>query len=129
MQSAIFLRDYDVMCFIGIHDFEQGIRQRVRFNIRLDLPYLIPKQDDITQVFDYDFLRARITELTERTVFQTQEYLLGQVMKLCFASPRVLGACIETNKIDVYPDCAGVGCRLDMTRAEWHRHESLRAAL
>lgn len=120
MQSAIFLRDYDVLCFIGIHDFEQGIKQRVRFNIRLDLAYLIPQKDDIAQVFDYDFLRTSIAELTTHSVFQTQEYLLGQVMKLCFKSPLVQGVCIETNKIDVYPDCGGVGCLLDMTRAEWH---------
>lgn len=123
MQSALFLRDYDVLCFIGIHDFEKGQKQRVRFNIRLDLPYLIPQEDDIAQVFDYDFLRTGIAKLTEHTVFQTQEYLLGQVMALCFSFEHVQGVSIETNKIDVYPDCGGVGCRLDITRTEWLKHQ------
>ncbi|MFN4238626.1 MAG: dihydroneopterin aldolase [Vogesella sp.] len=121
MQARIFLRDFEVPCFIGIHDFERGVRQRMRFQFALTVARLVPAADRIELVLDYDYLRQQTLALVAERVFDTQEYLLGKLVDIVFSHPDVLAATVETCKPDVYPDSGGVGCSLSLTREEWQQ--------
>lgn len=121
MKAEIFLRDLALPCFIGIHDFERGVRQRMRFNFTLEVDQLVPLRDDIGLVIDYDYLRLGAQQLVADRVFDTQEYLLGKLVDIAFSHPRVQAVTVETCKPDVYPDAAGVGCRLQLSREEWQQ--------
>lgn len=119
MLAEIFLRDFVFDCFIGIHDFERGVRQRMQLNIVLEVARMVPPRDDIALVLDYDYLRLQTLALVKDRVFETQEYLLGKVVDIAFGHPAVSGVLVETCKPDVYPDSAGVGCRLRLSRDEY----------
>ena len=121
MKAEIFLRDLALPCFIGIHDFERGVRQRMRFNFTLEVARLVPPRDEIALVLDYDYLRHGAQALVADRVFDTQEYLLGKLVDIAFAHPAVLAVTVETCKPDVYPDAGGVGCRLQLRREEWQQ--------
>jgi len=107
----LFLRDFELPVHIGVHDFEQGSSQRLRFNVDLyvALADSTPQGDRISEVVDYDFVRQRITERVQRGHVHLQETLADDVLQLMLAHPGVRAACVSTEKPDVYPDCAAVG--------------------
>lgn len=119
MTAEIFLRDFVFDCFIGIHDFERGVRQRMQVNIVLQVKKIVPQRDELALVLDYDYLRLGVLDLVRERVFDTQEYLLGKIVDIAFSHTAVVGVLVETCKPDVYPDSAGVGCRLQLARDEY----------
>ena len=107
----LFLRDFEVPVHIGVHDFEQGAPQRLRFNVELYVPLAgsTPQGDDLAEVVDYDFVRERILQRVQRGHIQLQETLVDEVLQMMLAHPGVRAARVSTEKPDVYPDCAAVG--------------------
>jgi dihydroneopterin aldolase len=107
----LFLRDFELPVHIGVHGFEQGAPQRLRFNVDLYVPLAAstPHGDNINDVVDYDFVRQRIIERIARGHIQLQETLADDVLRVMLAHPGVRAARVSTEKPDVYPDCAAVG--------------------
>ena len=110
----LFLRDHTIAVDIGIHDFEKRAPQRIRFNVDLYVPLAAstPTRDDIAEVVDYDFIRGVIAERVARGHIELQETLCDDLLAAMLAHPRVLAARVSTEKPDVYPDCAAVGCEV-----------------
>lgn len=106
----VFLRDLEVQMFMGIHDFEQGVRQRVIINVDVYLaPPRLQLNDRIEEVVDYDLLKTRIVDLAQRGHYNLQETLCEKVLAACLDLPGSLAARVSSEKPDVYADCRGVG--------------------
>jgi dihydroneopterin aldolase len=107
----LFLRNYEVMINIGVHDFEKKGEQRVLINVDLYIPLAesTPKGDQLHEVVDYDFMRETIARRVAQGHIHLQETLCDDVVKAMLTHPRVRAAQVSTMKPDVYPDCEGVG--------------------
>ena len=107
----LFLRGFEVMVAIGVHEFEQHAKQRVVFNVDLYVPLAAstPQADRLAEVVDYDFIRQRITHIVAVGHVELQETLADAVLAAMLAHPQVVAARVSTEKPDVYPDCAAVG--------------------
>ena len=107
----LFLRNYEVMIKIGVHEFEKKGEQRVLINVDLYIPLALstPKDDNLEEVVDYDFMRDTIARRVARGHVQLQESLVDDVVAAMLEHPRVRAARVSTMKPDVYPDCEGVG--------------------
>ena len=107
----LFLRNYDVMINIGVHDFEKKGEQRVLINVDLYIPLALstPTADQLEEVVDYDFMRETITRRMAVGHVHLQETLCDDVVRAMLAHPSVRAARVSTMKPDVYPDCEGVG--------------------
>jgi dihydroneopterin aldolase len=107
----LFLRNYEVMINIGVHDFENKGEQRVLINVELYIPLAMstPKDDQLHEVVDYDFMRETIAKRIAQGHVHLQETLCDDVVQAMLAHPRVRAASVSTMKPDVYPDCEGVG--------------------
>jgi dihydroneopterin aldolase len=110
----LFLRDYEVWINIGVHDFEKRGEQRVVINVDLWVPLALttPQHDELDEVVDYDFIRRSIGERLAKGHIHLQETLADDVLKLMLAHAKVRAARVSTEKPDVYPDCAAVGCEV-----------------
>jgi 7,8-dihydroneopterin aldolase/epimerase/oxygenase len=110
----LFLRDYEVWINIGVHDFEKRGEQRVVINVDLWVPLSLttPRNDRLDEVVDYDFIRRSIAERVSRGHIHLQETLADDVLKTMLGHPQVRAARVATEKPDVYPDCAAVGCEV-----------------
>ena len=110
----LFLRDYEVFINIGVHAFEKTKEQRVLINVDLYVPLALstPKDDELDEVVDYDFMRRSITERVSRGHIQLQETLVDDLLALMLSHPKVRAARVSTEKPDVYPDCESVGCEV-----------------
>jgi len=110
----LFLRDYEIYINIGVHDFEKTREQRVLINVDLYIPLAVstPKADELEEVVDYDFMRRSIGERVARGHIHLQETLCDDVLAQMLTHPKVRAARVSTEKPDVYPDCASVGCEV-----------------
>jgi dihydroneopterin aldolase len=107
----LFLRDHVVQVHIGAHDFEKGVSQRLIFNVELFVPFegSTPTSDRLSEVVDYDFIRALIASRVARGHVELQETLCDELAQQMLGHPQVRAVRLSTQKPDVYPDCAGVG--------------------
>jgi len=116
----LFLRNYEVMINIGVHDFEKKGEQRVLINVDLYIPLAesTPKDDQLEEVVDYDFMRETIARRMAQGHVQLQETLCDDVVKAMLTHPRVRAVRVSTMKPDVYPDCEGVGVEVFQIKDE-----------
>lgn len=107
----LFLRNYEVMINIGVHDFEKKGEQRVLINVDLYIPLALstPQADNLAEVVDYDFMRETIARRMAQGHVHLQETLCDDVVRAMLAHPNVRAVRVSTMKPDVYPDCEGVG--------------------
>ena len=107
----LFLRGHVLDVHIGIHDFEQGAAQRMRFDVELYVPYAQsdPSRDNIEDIVDYDFIRAVVRQRTAAGHTNLQETLCDHIAADLLNNPHVEAVRVATAKLDVYPDCEAVG--------------------
>ena len=110
----LFLRDHAVAVHIGVHAFERQGAQRVLINVDLYvlLKHSNPTHDQIDDVVDYDFIRSRVAERVSQGHIELQETLCDDLLAAMLAHPHVQAARVSTEKPDVYPDSAGIGCEV-----------------
>jgi dihydroneopterin aldolase len=115
----IFLRDHEVRMGLGVHAFEKAGAQRVRINVELWIPLALstPREDQLGEVVDYDFLRRVISERIARGHIQLQETLCDDLAARLLQHPAVQAVRVSTEKPDVYPDCAAIGVEVFRARA------------
>ena len=114
--TKLFLEDLEVLVDIGIHDFEINKPQRLQVSVSVSLdPTQIDDADEIGATFDYDFIRSEIKELVGSRRFNLQETLCRLILEKITIEKSVVGATVTTKKIDVYPDCVGVGVQMTYT--------------
>ena len=116
----LFLRNYEVMINIGVHDFEKKGEQRVIINVDLYIPLAqsTPVGDHLAEVVDYDFMRETIAQRMAKGHVHLQETLCDDVVRAMLAHPRVRAVRVSTMKPDVYPDCDGVGVEVFQIKEE-----------
>ena len=114
--QRILLSDLTLPCRIGVTQEERAQRQRLRFNIRLDVETSPPREDKITEVVDYGPLVARIRNVCASVEFRLLESLAAEIAQACFADVRVVAARVRVEKLDRYPDVGGIGCEFDFRR-------------
>jgi len=116
----LFLRNYEVMINIGVHDFEKKGEQRVLINVDLYIPLALstPKEDHLAEVVDYDFMRVTIANRMAQGHVHLQETLCDDVVRAMLAHPNVRAVRVSTMKPDVYPDCEGVGVEVFQIKEE-----------
>ncbi|WP_019139744.1 dihydroneopterin aldolase [Noviherbaspirillum massiliense] len=115
----LFLRNYEVLINIGVHEFEKKGEQRVLINVDLFIPLAesTPKEDHLVEVVDYDFMRDTIARRMAQGHIHLQETLCDDVARAMLAHPKVRAVRVSTEKPDVYPDCQSVGVEVFHTKA------------
>jgi len=108
---ALFLRDHVAEARIGAHDFERKGSQRLIVNVALAIRGDAPA-DDLAMAVDYDFLRDAVAQILAGGHIELQETVCARLLDICKGRSGVAAVRISTEKPDVYPDTAGVGCRM-----------------
>ena len=95
----------EVICSIGIHQFERDAPQRILIDLDVHLdPEEEPSADIISEALDYDTVRRAVLDLSKSKHFDLQETLARQIFDLVLKMPTVIGVSVRTCKPDVYSD-------------------------
>jgi dihydroneopterin aldolase len=116
----LVVRDLVIPCSIGVYEHEKHGTQRVRVNIRakVTLPHR-PRADDLREVVSYEHLVEGVRRLASAGHIELVETLAIRILDLCFAERRIVHASVLVEKLDIVPEAAGVGIRIERRREDW----------
>lgn len=118
--ARILLESLEVQVDIGFHDFEVGAPQRLIVSIEIWLEDVsVPKEDDPSRAWNYDFLRSEVAEIAAARRYNLQETLAHAVFERIAAFRGVRALRVRTSKPDVYPDAHGVGVEIASFSGLW----------
>jgi dihydroneopterin aldolase len=107
--DRVFIRDLVLDVEIGVHNYEKGATQRVRFSVDVDLTRATRAlDDDIGRTFDYDTIIAGIKDIVARGHINLVETLAEDVARHCLAHPRAARVVVKIEKLDKEPGAVGV---------------------
>ena len=115
--DRVFLSDYVREVEIGAYPEERGVRQRLRFNIVLEVMRGGPVADDrVGSVINYDGLIEAIDEAAEGPRVNLLETLAERIAGLCLADPRAKRVHLRIEKLDRLAEGATLGCEISRAR-------------
>ena len=109
----MFIHDLTLDCWIGIHHHERDAKQRVRINIDLTVRDLVPVEDSIANVIDYDHLIDGIEAIVESGHINLVETLADLIGDFCMADQRVTRARSRVEKLDALAQAASAGIEIE----------------
>ncbi len=108
-RDRISLRDHIVEADIGAFQKERGHKQRLRFNVVVEVrPVTGPLEDDVDRILSYDRITEAIAaELAEERL-NLLETLAERVAERVLAEPAAMRIFVRIEKLDVGPYALGV---------------------
>ena len=111
--TTLQLRNYIVDMEIGILEEEQGIAQRIRFDVDIFISGAsVPDEDEIDRVLDYDFIRGKINEKVSGVRTNLLESLVGDLLDSLLIPFEAVAASVTATKLDIYDDESEIGCKM-----------------
>jgi 7,8-dihydroneopterin aldolase/epimerase/oxygenase len=122
-RDRISLRDHMVEADIGAFQQERGHRQRLRFNVVVEVrPVTEPLQDDVDRILSYDRITEAIAAELAAERLNLLETLAERVAERILAEPAAMRVFIRIEKLDVGPYALGV--EIVRSRAERPPHRT-----
>ena len=113
----LLIHDLVVPCSIGVHEHEHHATQRVRINVRVQVTDdERPIKDSIANVVSYEAIVDGIRAIARSGHISLVETLADRIVELCLANHRVQGVWVRVEKLDLFPDTAGVGVEVERSR-------------
>jgi len=97
--DKVFIEGLEIQARIGVYDWEQRIRQSLRFDIELGFDNRIPAaSDDIIDTLDYKAISKRLQAYVEKTSFSLVETLAERCAQLILDEFNVLWLRLKLSK-------------------------------
>ena len=111
--TTLQLRNYIVDMEIGVLEEEQGVTQRIRFDVDIFIAgAAVPDEDEIDRVLDYDFIRGKINEKVRGIRTNLLESLVGDLIDSLLIPFEAVAASVTATKLDIYDDGSEIGCKM-----------------
>lgn len=108
-RDRISLRNHVVEVDIGAFQQERGHRQRVQFNVVVEVrPNPAPLDDDVDRILSYDRITEAITKELAADRLNLLETLAERVAERILAEPQAMRAFVRIEKLDIGPYALGV---------------------
>ena len=111
--TTLFLEDIIRNVDIGVHEYEIGNPQRVRFDIYVLISDTKnPINDDITDVLNYEYLIESLEQVLSIGRFSLLETLANNVLNTILTPDCVEAASVVLTKLDVLDGDGRLGCSM-----------------
>lgn len=108
-RDRISLRDHVVEADIGAFQQERGARQRLRFNVVVEVrPAPAPLDDDVDRILSYDRITEAIAAELAAERLNLLETLAARVAERILAEPQAMRVFVRIEKLDRGPGALGV---------------------
>ena len=120
-KRKILIKDLVLDMLVGIHNFEKKKKQRVRFNLIINIDQnLIPNDKDLKSIVNYEQIIKIITKITSRKHYLLLETLAEKIFFKLFENPRIKKILLRIEKLDIIKNTTSVGIELEKTRSNEH---------
>ena len=120
VKRTVFIKDFIVHEIIGIHDHEKIRKQKIKFNIVIDVNQnTIPDEKDIRSIIDYEKIINKIENLTKSKKYNFLESLVEDSFKEIFEDKRINSVKIKIEKPDAIKNADSVGVEVFKSRSDY----------
>ena len=112
-KRKILITDLSLMLSIGIHDFEKNKKQKVIFNINLNInPYLYPLKNNLSSIVNYETVIKTITKLTKNKHYELLESLAEDIFSELFKNINIRLIKLKIEKTQIIKNTSSVGIEI-----------------
>ena len=117
-KRKILIKDLVLKMLVGIHNFEKKKKQRVRFNLVINIDQnLTPNDKDLKSIVNYEQVIKTIMRITSRKHYPLLETLAEKIFLKLFENLRIKKILLRIEKLDVIKNTTSVGIELEKTRS------------
>lgn len=111
--TTLFLEDIVRDVDIGVHDFEIGIPQKVRFDIYVMMSDIQnPNNDDLNEVLNYEYLIDSLKDVLSLGRFSLLETLANRLLEEVSSPSSVKAASVVITKLEILDGDGRLGCSM-----------------
>ena len=122
IKRTVFIKDFIIHEIIGIHDHEKTKKQKIKFNIVLDVDQnTVPNEKDIKSIVDYEKITNKLENLAKDKKYNFLESLTEDSFKEIFEDKRISSVKIKIEKPDAIKNADSVGVEVFKTRKDYDR--------
>ena len=116
-KRKILIKDLVLNMLIGIHNFEKRKKQRVRFNLVINIDQdLIPNEKDLKSIVNYEKIIKVITKMTAKKHYLLLETLAEKIFSELFKNFRIRKIILRIEKLDIIKNAASVGIEIEKSK-------------
>ena len=120
IKRTVFIKDFIIEEIIGIHEHEKIKKQKIKFNIILDVnKNSIPDEKDIKSIVDYEKITNKLENLTKSKKYNFLESLAEDSFKEIFEDERINSVTIKIEKPQAIKKAKSVGVEIFKTRKDY----------
>ena len=117
-KRKVLIKDLVLNMFVGIHSFEKKKKQRVKFNLIINIDQnLAPNDKDLKSIVNYEQVIKVINKIIARKHYPLLETLAEKIFDKLFENMRIKKILLRIEKLDVIKNTTSVGIELEKTRS------------
>ena len=117
-KRKVLIKDLILKMLVGIHGFEKKKKQRVRFNLVVNIDNnLFPNDKDLKSIVNYEQIIKIIKKIISIKHYPLLETLAEKIFDKLFENIRIKKILLRIEKLDVIKNTSSVGIELEKTRS------------
>ena len=120
IKRSVLIKDFIVNEIIGIHKHEKINKQKIIFNIVIDVnKNTLPNESDISSIVDYEKITNKLENLTKYKNYNFLESLAEDSFKEIFEDKRINSIKIKIEKPGAITNAKSVGVEVFKSRSDY----------
>ena len=120
VKRTVFIKDFVINEIIGIHKHEKIKKQKIKFNIVLDIDQSsFPNEKNIKSIGDYEKITNELEKLTKSKKYNFLESLVEDSFEKIFEDKRINSVTIKIEKPEAIKNAKSVGVEVFKTRKDY----------
>ena len=120
VKRSVLIKNFIIQEIIGIHEHEKIKKQKIKFNIVIDIDQnILPNEKDIKSIVDYEKITNNLKNLVKNKKYNFLESLAEDSFKKIFEDKRINSLKITIEKPDAIKNANSVGVEVFKTRKDY----------
>ena len=116
-KRKILVKDLIIKILVGIHNFEKKKKQRVRFNIEINIdPNLAPDESNLNSIVNYEDIIKSIKKITNKRHYPLLETLGEDIFFRLFKDTKIKKIKLRIEKLDIIKNTSSVGIEIEKSK-------------
>ncbi len=121
-KRTIFIKDFIIHEIIGIHDHEKAKKQKIKFNIVIDVNQnTLPNEKDLRSIINYEKITKKLKNLVKNKKYNFLESLAEDSFIEIFKDKRISSVKIKIEKPEAIKNASSAGVEIFKSRSDYER--------
>ena len=121
-KRTIFIKDFIIHEIIGIHDYEKVKKQKIKFNIVIDVNQnTLPNEKDLRSIINYEKITKKLESLVKNKKYNFLESLAEDSFVEIFKDKRISSVKIKIEKPEAIKNAGSAGVEIFKSRSDYER--------